>query len=387
MSRQLQAALPRHHYVDPRSWQVERERVLARSWTCVGRPADLGLNGPGRRAVVEVAGESVLLTRDGAGRLHALGNVCRHRGSQLVPHLPGEPPPACDAHSLRCAYHSWTYGLDGGLLRAPHTEGVEDFDPGQFGLHHAGVETWAGFAFVALHAPAADDGTGGLRAQLGPIVERVRRYPLERLAGVRRIVYDVAANWKVIAENYNECYHCAGVHPELTRLVPSFGHGGGGPEGIGLDWDSGIPHRDGAWTYSFSGTSPRTPFPDLDETERVRHKGELVYPNLLLSLAAEHVACFVLQPLAVDSTRIVFDLLVDPDQAHLDVEDCAGFWDLVNRQDWAVCESVQRGMSSSFYTQGWYAPMEDASLDIRRWLLPRLADGTDGTDARSGPPG
>jgi Rieske 2Fe-2S family protein len=126
----------------------------------------------------------------------------------------------------------------------------------------------------------------------------------------------------------------------------------------------GIPHRDGAWTFSFSGTSPRTPFPDLDDSERVRHKGELVYPNLLLSLAAEHVACFVLQPLAVDATRIVFDLLVDPDQAHLDVEDCAGFWDLVNRQDWAVCESVQRGMSSSFYTQGWYAPMEDASLDI-----------------------
>ncbi len=390
MSPQLQAALPRHHYVDPRSWQVERERVLVRTWTCVGRLDGLGLDRPGRLAVVEVAAESVVLTRDGSGRLHALGNVCRHRGSQVVPHLPGEPPPACDARSLRCAYHSWTYGLDGRLLRAPHTEGVEDFDPGRFGLHRAGVETWGGFAFVALHAPGGDAGSGGLRAQLGPIVERVRRYPLDRLVTARRIVYDVAANWKVIAENYNECYHCAGVHPELTKLVPAFGRGGGGPEGTGLDWDAGIPHRDGAWTFSFSGTSPRTPFPDLDESERVRHKGELVYPNLLLSLAAEHVACFVLQPLAVDATRIVFDLLVDPDQAHLDVEDCAGFWDLVNRQDWAVCESVQRGMSSSFYTQGWYAPMEDASLDIRRWLLPRLAgsaDDPDDDDNASGRPG
>jgi Rieske 2Fe-2S family protein len=393
VSEQLQAALPRHHYVDPRSWHVERERVLARSWTCVGRLADLGLDGAADRlAVVEVAGESVLLTRDGAGRLHALGNVCRHRGSQVVPHLPGEPPPPSGARSLRCAYHSWAYGLDGALLRAPHTEGVEDFDPGQFGLHRAAVETWGGFAFVNLHAPdgaaGSDGGTGGLRAQLGPIVERVRRYPLERLVGLRRIVYDVAANWKVIAENYNECYHCAGVHPELTKLVPAFGRGGGGAQGTGLDWDAGIPHRDGAWTFSFSGTSPRTPFPDLDESERVRHKGELVYPNLLLSLAAEHVACFVLQPLAVDATRIVFDLLVEPEATHLDVEDCAGFWDLVNRQDWAVCESVQRGMSSSFYTQGWYAPMEDASLDIRRWLLPRLSgDGSSPADGESGRPG
>jgi len=370
--RQLQAALPRHHYVDPRSWQTERERVLARSWMCVGRLGELGLDGADRLAVVEVAGESVLLTRDGAGRLHALANVCRHRGAQVVPHLPGAPPAPCEARSMRCGYHSWTYDLDGALLRAPHTEGVEDFDPAGFGLYPVGVDVWGGFAFVNLAATGAGDGVPGLAAELGPVVERVRRYPLERLVPVHRTVYDVAANWKVIAENYNECYHCSGVHPELTRLVPAFGRGGAGPDGTGLDWDSGIPHREGAWTFSFSGTSPRDPFPDLDDAERVRHKGELVYPNLLLSLAAEHVAGFVLQPLATDATRIVFEVLVAPEQAHLDVEDCAGFWDLVNRQDWAICESVQRGMSSSFYTQGWYAPMEDASLDIRRWLLPRL---------------
>ena len=97
-----------------------------------------------------------------------------------------------------------------------------------------------------------------------------------------------------------------------------------------------------------------------------------MYPNLLLSLAAEHAAAFVLTPLAVDRTRVDVDVLVAPAEAHLDTADCTGFWDLVNRQDWAVCESVQRGMSSRFYSQGWYAPMEDASLDIRRWLLPRL---------------
>ena len=187
------------------------------------------------------------------------------------------------------------------------------------------------------------------------------------------LTYDVAANWKVIAENYNECYHCGPVHPELVRLVPAFGGGG-----VGLEWEDGIPHREGAWTFTMSGTTSRSPLPGLSEVERVRHKGELVYPNLMLSCSADHVAAFVLEPLAVDRTRVTCSLLFARDAvdaSDFDPSDAADFWDLVNRQDWAICESVQRGMSSRAYTHGWFAPMEDDSADIRRWLLPRLADG------------
>ena len=205
---------------------------------------------------------------------------------------------------------------------------------------------------------------------LGPISERVVRYPLSDLRIAHRTVYDVAANWKVILENYNECYHCGPVHPELSRLVPAFA--GGGRD---IPWEDGVPHREGAWTFTMSGTTDRAPFPDLDEHERVRHKGELVYPNLLLSLAAEHVAAFIVTPLAVDHTRIVCDLLFAPDEvakSTFDPADAGDLWDLVNRQDWAICASVQRGMSSRYFTGGWYAPMEDDSLDIRRWLLSRL---------------
>ena len=162
------------------------------------------------------------------------------------------------------------------------------------------------------------------------------------------------------------------MHPELVRLVPAFGRGG-----QDLDWDGGVAHREGAWTFTATGTSDRACFPGLDEDEQVRHKGELVYPNLLLSLSADHVAAFRLEPLAVDRTRVVCDLLFAADEVAKDAfdpADAADFWDLVNRQDWAMCESVQRGMSSRAYRQGWYAPMEDLSLDIRRWLLPRLGE-------------
>ncbi len=363
----LQAALPREHYVSAEGFADEREQVLARSWTCAGRLTELGLRVPGRLAVVDVLGESVLLTVDKAGVLHGHYNVCRHRGSQIVPVDPRSDAPApCRSFALRCPYHSWTYDLDGSLRYAPHTEDVTDFDRGEFGLHKVAVGTWGGFVWVNLD-PAPDR---TLDDELGAVPDRVRRYPLDELVVGRRLVYDVAANWKVVAENYNECYHCGPVHPELVRLVPAFGRGG-----ADLDWDGGVEHREGAWTFTASGTSDRACFPDLDADEQVRHKGELVYPNLMLSLSAEHVAAFRLEPLAVDRTRIVCDVLFHPDEvgrATFDPDDAADFWDLVNRQDWAICESVQRGMSSRAYRQGWYAPMEDLSLDMRRWLLPRL---------------
>lgn len=365
----LQPALPKQMYVDERHWRRERDEVLAAAWFCVGRVDDLTLDRSGRLAVLDVLGESVLVTSGSAGELHASYNVCRHRGSQLVPVDPGaDPPGPSDVRSLRCPYHSWTYGLDGALLKAPHTEEVTGFDAAAFGLHRIAVDCWGGFLFVNLTAESPPP----LDTEIGLAATGLEHYPLAGLRLGRRLTYDVHANYKVLSENYNECYHCGPVHPELTRLVPAFG--GGGQD---LPWAEGIPHREGAWTFTMTGTTDRRPFPDLDEGERSRHKGALVHPNLWLSCSPDHVAAFVLSPLAVDRTRVVCDLLFAPDDvasADFDPDDAADLWDLVNRQDWAICESVQRGMSSRAYREGWFAPMEDASADIRRWLLPRLGD-------------
>jgi glycine betaine catabolism A len=378
----LQAALPREHYVDPAAWATEREQVLARAWTCMGRLHELGLADggrltPGRLAVVELLGESVLVTVTRGGVLHAHFNVCRHRGSQVVPVDPATGPPSPSrAFALRCPYHSWTYDLDGSLRHAPHTEDVEAFDRESFSLRPVAADRWGGFLWLRLCSPTTSGDEAAapdLAVELGEVSNRISRYPLDSLVVGQQLRYEVAANWKLVAENYNECYHCGPVHPELVRLVPAFGGGG-----AGLDWEGGVPHRDGAWTFTTTGTSEREPFPDLDADERRKHKGELVYPNLLLSMSADHVAAFRLEPLAVDRTQVTCDLLFAPQEvakASFDASDAADFWDVVNRQDWAICASVQRGMSSRGYTQGWYAPMEDASLDIRRWLLPRLEAG------------
>jgi Rieske 2Fe-2S family protein len=349
-------------YQSEEVWQAERDRIWFGQWVLVGRSE--GAPEPGDRFVVDLAGESIIVVRGEDGQLRAFYNVCRHRGAELVP--PDADRCGSFGAAIRCPYHSWTYGLDGALRRAPFLDGDVVAEVGEIALHSLALDSWGGFVFVrAGGTPSGPGGVESLSDQLGPVVDRVRRYPLAELRVGASFTYDVAANWKLLAENYNECYHCGPVHPELCDLVPSFRRGGGG-----LGWVDGIPHRDGAWTFTTTGTSTRPPFAMLNDAERVRHKGELIYPNLLLSLAAEHVAAFRLVPSGPAATTVVCDLLFHPDAIAddaFDPSDAADLWDLVNRQDWAVCESVQRGTASRAWTAGWFAPMEDDSADISRW--------------------
>jgi glycine betaine catabolism A len=363
----LDPTLPRDAYLSERHFERERQAIFLTEWMCVAR--DERLPEPGDYVEVEVAGESVLLVRDRDGTFRGHYNVCRHRGCTLVP--PGDRratgPHGHLGGGIRCPYHSWTYGLDGTLRKAPFLDDLEAHRH-HLSLHAVEVDTWGGFVFVRLAS-----GERSLREQLGPVRERLHRYALEDLRTGERLVYEVEANWKVIAENYNECYHCGPVHPELCRIVPAFRDGGG----ASLDWDAGIPHRDGTYTFTATGTTARASLPGLSEEERVRHKGELVYPNLLLSLSADHVAAFTLWPEGPGRTTVVCDFLFHPDEMareSFDPSDAVEFWDLINRQDWEVCEGVQRGMGSRMWSGGYYAPMEDTSADIRRYVQDRLGE-------------
>jgi len=371
-STEMMQTLPRDAYLSAEHFAREAERIFHREWFCVGREESIPAAGDFLH--VEVARESVLIVRSRSGGLSAFYNVCRHRGSRLVMEDPRDGARACGHFkgSIRCPYHAWTYGLEGQLRNAPFLTESDGLRREQLSLYPVAVETWAGFVFVNL-TPSEVTPERSLAAQLAGTIERTRNYPLVDLRVGRRISYDVDANWKTIVENYNECYHCGPVHPELCELVPAFKRDGG----RALDWDIGVPHREGATTFTFTGTTTREPFPGLSEGERVRHKGELIYPNLMLSLSADHVVAFTLWPLDTGHTRIDCDFLFHPDEmakAGFDPADAVDFWDLVNRQDWEICASVQRGMSSRAFSFGYYAPMEDLSLDIRRYLAERLGD-------------
>jgi Rieske 2Fe-2S family protein len=370
-SNALERTLEREYYFSPEIYAREQERIFYREWFCVAREEQVPE--PGDYLALDVAGESVLLVRTRDGNLAAHYNVCRHRGSQLV----SEGSQGKFTGAIRCPYHSWTYTLEGALRTAPFLDEDQGISKSELSLHPIGVETWGGFVFLNLSPAEAVEREYNLARQLDAVPERLCRYPLDQLRSARRMVYQVQANWKVMLENYNECYHCGPVHPELCRLVPAFRQQGGAD----LDWERGIPHREGAWTFTQSGTSARSPFAGLNDDERVRHKGELIYPNLLLSLSAEHVVAFTVWPGGPEQTTIVCDFLFHPAEVakpDFDPSDAVEFWDLVNRQDWTICESVQRGMRSRVFQSGYYAPMESASLDIRRYIREKLEAGRTG---------
>jgi Rieske 2Fe-2S family protein len=372
----LEQTLPSSWYYSDVTFALEKERIFCREWLCAAREEQVPK--PGDHLVLDIAGESILIVRNRQGVLRAFYNVCRHRGSRLC--RPDQGPQTGAAvqggviagRSILCPYHQWAYDLDGHLIAAPHLADVPGFDKSGISLHSVGVECWGGFIFVHLTPSEAQP----FAEQLGAIATRIQRYPLTELRIAHTITYAVAANWKAICENYNECYHCGGVHPELCAVVPAFREAGG----AGLDWTRGVPHRPGAYTFTRIGTTTRRAFPTLNQDERERHKGELLYPNLFVSLACDHAAVFILQPRAAERTDIVCHFLFEPHEIakpDFDPSDAVDFWDVVNRQDWAICESVQQGMHSRVHHHGYYAPMEDFSLDIRRYVTERLGLTTD----------
>ncbi len=387
----VERSLPRDAYVSDAFFEREREAIFVREWFLVGREEQLAE--PGDYLHADVAGERVIVVRTRSGAIRGHYDVCRHRGSRLV--LDDPSPVTCEWPAasgrfkgvIRCPYHSWTYELDGAVRNAPFLGERDDFYPEEFGLHPVEVEAWAGFLFVRLEpSPSGVECAPGpsLAEHVRPIADRIRRYPLADLRVARRIVYDVRANWKVVLENYNECYHCAGVHPELCRIVPAFRK----HFGSDLNWEDGVPQAEGTFTFTLTGISDREPFPGLSPEERERHKGELLYPNLMLSLSADHVAAFMLLPVAADRTTVVCDWLFHPSEIEkptFDPSDAVEFWDLTNRQDWVVCESTQSGMTSRRFQVGYYAPMEDLSLDIRRYVTERLGDELDVGGGLPGP--
>lgn len=339
--------LPRQAYVDPAVFEWERRNIFS-GWHCVGHAADL--EGVGAQRAVGSGVNGTLLVRDDDGRVRAFANVCRHRGHELM---------ACGASAKRrgivCPYHSWSFKLSGELRNAPGFDTVDGFDPGKFGLKELRLIDWHGWLFVD---PSGQD--SDFAEHVAGTEEIVAPYRPENLKVVARHSYELATNWKVIVENYQECYHCPSIHPELSRISPPTSG-----ENVELpgDWMGGwMSMIDEAETMSLSGRSGGVAIKGLS-AEELRTVMYLVgFPNLLVSLHPDYVMTHRMTPLAVDRTHVECawafprEALENPD---FDPSYAVDFWDLTNRQDWAACESVQRGLSSPLAEPGPLAPEEE----------------------------
>ncbi len=340
-------SLPAAALTSPEVFAWEQDHIFGATWICLGRTDDV--LGRGQARGIGLGVESVMLTRDADGVVRGFSNVCRNRGHTLVEI--GEP---VDVRLVRCPYHSWSYRLDGTLRSAPTMAGSDDFEPADWPLAGVRVEEWLGWLFLDLSgaAPPLADTYRGLETVLAV-------YEPERLVAAARHDYEIPANWKLVVENYHECYHCSTIHPELCAVTPPDSGRDLHPEGL---WCGGtMVLKDHAVTMSLTGESGGIPFRLLDET-RSRHVLYVgLWPNLLVSAHPDYVMTHRIVPLGPDRSHIECVWLFPPEAVAMEGFDPAyavDFWDITNREDWAACSGVQRGAANRGYAPGPLSPWE-----------------------------
>ncbi|HTX59544.1 MAG TPA: aromatic ring-hydroxylating dioxygenase subunit alpha [Verrucomicrobiae bacterium] len=339
--------LPAAWYVSPEVFATERDRIFGLNWLCVGR-AD-AIPNTGDFFVAEPLGESLIVTRDGAGAIHAFYNVCRHRGTRMCElgsgHFQG---------SIQCPYHAWTYGLDGTLKAARNMAEVPGFDRSDYPLREAAVAQWEGFVLVNLAADPTP-----FEQAFAPLLGRFARWDIGSLVAVKTIHYELACNWKLVFQNYSECYHCPLVHPQLDKLSPSDSGRNDLCDGPFLGGFSEL--REHATSLTTSGTTARPPLGTVSGEDLHRIYYYTIFPSMLLSLHADYVMVHYVRATAVDHTSVDCSWLFDPKQIaepHFDPCDAVNFWDLTNRQDWHVSELTQKGLRSRAYSPGPFSNAE-----------------------------
>ncbi len=342
--------LPRAAYVDPAVFEWEQRHFFGSGWMCVARSEQLPEPGDQRAEATGTGG--VLLVRGEDGALRAFANTCRHRGHELLPCGEG-----AQHTMIICPYHAWTYTLAGNLHAAGSFKKVPGFEFGEWGLPGLPVTEWHGLVFVDASGGAAPP----LAEALAKLDEIIAPYEPERLVTAGRHSYDAAANWKILTENYHECYHCPSIHPEFCRASPPKSGENYASDGA---WVGGwMDLRDGMETMSLTGASRGVPLRGLDEQGLRTVIYVNILPNVLLSLHPDYVMTHRLIPVAADQTRIECTWAFAPEavgRPDFDPGYAVEFWDITNRQDWGACESVQRGLSSPHASPGPLAPAEDA---------------------------
>ena len=316
--------LPSEWYVEPGLLQRELERVFDRAWQYAG-PAELVAE-PGSFLTTRAGRVPIVVTRDGDGELNAFVNVCRHRGAEVARERNGR------RRSLQCHYHAWTYGLDGRLRAAPSTKGLDLDD---VALPRAAVDVWGPLVFVNpdLDAGTLDEALGEL-----PGIVADSGLPLERIRPRRTASYEIEANWKLVVDNYLECYHCPVAHPGFSKA---------------FDVD------DYTLTEYPTFSVQRTPG---------RKEGEGLYaflwPNFTLNVypGPGNVSLNLFMPLATDRTLTLYEYFLADEVSDAEADEFVAFIDQVQREDTELCESVQRGLRSGRLESGLLVPGREDGL-------------------------
>ena len=356
--------LPGEAYTSLELFAWEMRHFVEPSWTCLGRTDNLVR--PNTRRAVRVGQDSILLTRDDNGLLRGFFNICRHRGHELLP-----AGASAEGPLIHCPYHGWTYRQDGSLKSAPQLGLRPGFHVSEHGLSPVLVDEWEGWTFVNISGDARP-----LADHLGNLAEIVGAWAPREMVEVAHMEYLVEANWKLIHENYQECYHCPEIHPELCRVSPP-------SSGLNLDasgmWIGGwLDLEKDAVTMSPTGRGGAPKLAGLSAEQAHRVYYFALFPNLLISLHPDYVLTHRLEPLSPTRTlvecRTLFPAAV-AEREGFDGSYAADFWDVTNLQDWAACESVQRSAASRGFRPGPISEMEESVFQFVNMIAAGYVNG------------
>jgi Rieske 2Fe-2S family protein len=362
--------LAQRYFVAPEVFVEEQGRIFSKQWVLVGHQSQIEKAGdyfvsevaPSSDAGVTGLGpESLIIIRDKDDKVRGFYNVCRHRGTRLKEDACGH------ASLIQCPYHAWTYGLDGRLIGAPHMDEVPGFDKADYSLHAVNLGLWEGFIFVNLA-----DKPIPLEEWFAPLAGKFSHWNLSILRSAKRIEYDVRANWKLIFENYSECYHCPGVHPALSKLTPYDAAENDLSEGSFL---GGFMPITRGRSLTMSGNACSLPVGNVKAEDHARVFYYSIFPNMLLSMHPEYVMVHQIWPKSPERTLILCDWFFHPEafgRENFKPEDAIEFWDMTNQQDWHICELSQKGIGSRAYRPGPYSSRESIPAAFDREYLRRM---------------
>ena len=333
--------LPFTWYSDEDTLRRERARVFARSWQYGGRAADVAE--PGSFLTTDAGGIPLLVVRDKTGELRAFLNVCRHRGAVLTEGFGRR-------ETIQCHYHAWTYDLDGSLRAAPRSEREPGFVRDDWPLLPASADTWGPFIFVN-----PDPAAGRLAEHLGDLPEILaRELDLDTIAFHSRVAFDARANWKIVVENFLECYHCATAHPSFSAEVDVH------PDRYKLEAHPTFS----AQFCAAKGSGDHGQF-------------HLLYPNTSINVfpGPPNLSIGPILPDGPGRTARYLDYFFAPGVDEQWVRDFFAFDDQVGREDKALVESVHRGMASGILGEGrMLLNSEPLLAAFQQWLGPQLAN-------------
>lgn len=335
------------YYTSESIYHLESERIFSERWLYVGRRFQLAE--AGRYFLYDVDRESIIILQDHEGEVQAFHNLCRHRGTRICHTAEGK-----FSRSIQCPYHAWTYGLDGRLIGAPTMQETKNFRKREHSLLAVATAVWEGGIFINL-SPAPQPFT----ETFALIFDKFAPWHLHELTVVHRIDYLVEANWKLVLQNYSECYHCPTLHPHLNRLTPYRESTNDLEEGPFLGGPMRMTLKEGSMTLN--GRRCAAPLGEVAGEELQKVYYYVIFPNLLLSLHPDYVLIHRVDRLGTARSRIVCEWLFHPQAAARDDFDpgpAIEFWNITNLQDWHVCELSQQGVASRAYRPGPYGELE-----------------------------